>query len=273
MMPINDFHPQHPIRLLEDSLSLCWPIYAQLLVLNTPNAVWATLYPWLQHSRWFFILSLLYLLTVGAWAWGATLSFTYHHISHSEYNRSHSAYSSSSSALLAASTESPITLWEACQDGIEYAPKLISGGIRFGITVFGKTLLLVIPGVQYFVNAYFFDYFIVINGSTAREGIRHSQDLVTGSNHPAPNNQTDSRWRQVFFAIAFGIVLFDVLTRLSIKGIIPQELSSEGNVFEVVESFLLFLSYPFGVVYNALLAYRLNSLRSRGISRKAGPTC
>jgi hypothetical protein len=239
-------------------------MYGQLLVINVPNLLWIGFMSWAPLSQWAFVVSLLfYGLIVAPCVWGASISFAYRRISRSE--RSIRQTQSLLSNVLHTNPAAPITVFEAFGEGIKCAPKLVLGGIQFGLVLFVKILLLLIPGVLYFINAHFFDYFIVLNGDSPGESIRHSQDLVSGQNYLIYGNQVNNRWWEVFFAVSFGIVLFDFIIRLMVRRIVPVEFPLEGNAFEAIEGALLFLFYPFNRVYQTLLAYRLNVLRIKSI--------
>lgn len=104
----------------------------------------------------------------------------------------------------------------ALGQAVQLWPKIIGTELLLGLYLTGLTLLLVIPGVIYFVYWSFVSYAVALRQKAGGEALKYSKEIVTG------------RWWRVFgFGVALGLVMMglvfavDVITApvATIKGI------------------------------------------------------
>jgi ribosomal protein L40E len=73
--------------------------------------------------------------------------------------------------------------------------KYLLGSILYGLIVLGGTILLIIPGIIWFVKFQFFGYFIVYEGLKPIEALRKSSAITTGA-----------KWDLFLFDLLLGLI-------------------------------------------------------------------
>jgi hypothetical protein len=220
------FNPEQqridPFKLLGDALTQVGPIYVPLLIIASP-AILINIAQRVLPQALASIISLIYIFAITPILGGITTSFIYHYLK-----------------------QGTIDLGTAVEDALSNSIQLIIGIILYSLAVGFSSLLLVIPGIYLLVRWGFVLYAIVLNKSSAMDGLKYSSKLVQG------------RWWPVFGSMLLLVLL--VLPVSVFMGILSTIFASQPIIAAIIGSVVSILFSPPFAMYYVKLYLRLQEL-------------
>ena len=133
---------------------------------------------------------------------------------------------------------------DALKKALSMWTKVVSTNILLGIFLFGLTLLLVIPGVIYYVYWVFTIYVVLFNGKTGKSAMDYSKGIVK-----------NRWWRVAGYSFAFGILGFIVGITVGIPyWFLPENIITSvvsDTLIDIALSFFTVISIVFFVNFDA----------------------